>query len=206
MSKTQHPKARQSIERGRNIFDSAWGVYVLKCERVDPTFLRETSLSRIDREPPEWARTAAQYQNIYYVGSTQDILKRLGEHDNYGAADFTRLFRVESVMEVKLCQRKSEARQLEAELPTYYRAWERRYCYSDLRQHENVPGSEMPLTELRETVKLYERYGDDDLADVEDVKRSLAKKRDEDAERLVAELRQEGHIVEPERGRVRWVG
>lgn len=130
-----HPKETENRRRGKAVFEENWGVYVLRCENPGLQYLPETAKSRIG-DVPQWAVDAAHYANIYYVGHTQDIFKRIGDHMHYGAAKFTKLFRPTSVVEVKLCRDRTSARELESQLPRYYRDWERRYVYSDLTQDE----------------------------------------------------------------------
>lgn len=133
-AKTEHPKNREHKGLGLSMFHENWGVYVLECESIDLNYINEYAKSRIG-DVPQWAYDAAHYQHVYYVGHTGDIFRRLGDHMDYGGCKFTSLFRPAYVREVKLCRNRSDARQLEKQLPTYYRDWERRYVYSDLNQH-----------------------------------------------------------------------
>lgn len=88
-----------------------WCVYVLEC-----------GWSRADKYAEGWAHTAEKAHKRVYVGSTDDLERRLHEHAAYGrgrleqvheGSQFTRLFEPETLMEVHLVPTKAGARELE---------------------------------------------------------------------------------------------
>jgi len=80
----------------RNIQDQGYWVYVLDCRNRwyydDFNDLKRRAQARLDREP-DWLRMAWEAKRRKYVGQTENILKRLGEHfDDRKRTEFTTLF------------------------------------------------------------------------------------------------------------------
>lgn len=125
--------ARENRQAALDTLESNHAVYILRCESLNPQYISEISKDRIDKYP-DWAAEAAQYDTLYYIGSTKNPLNRIGAHLNGRGADFTRLFEPLALMEIRLCSTKEVARGAESNIPNQYRTWQERYCYSDLSQ------------------------------------------------------------------------
>lgn len=119
---------RENRMRAIRIFDNNYAVYILRCTPVEEDFVDEFAMDRIGSKP-EWAREAVRHETIYYIGQTKNVFERIGQHLNGRGADFTRLFPVEAVMEVKLCSDRETSRAVEEAISKRYRPWEDNYCY-----------------------------------------------------------------------------
>jgi predicted GIY-YIG superfamily endonuclease len=108
---------------GRNELDeySHW-VYVLSCHSKARDFegLERRSRKRLDREPG-WLRQAWEASKVYYVGQTEDIEKRLGQHyQQHHAADFTELFQPTHVIQLNPLYSRSQAEYQESKIADAY--------------------------------------------------------------------------------------
>lgn len=131
-----HQYAHQNATVAKNLIKNSYAVYVMRCQSRDEEFVGDYAIDILGRVP-EWAEEAAEYDTIYYIGSTGNPLCRMGAHLNGRGADFTRLFPTETIMEMQLCTNEELARIVEEKYPQEYREWETRYCYSDLDRWGN---------------------------------------------------------------------
>lgn len=80
---------------------SHW-VYVLQCRQPYYEYdeCRRKAETRIGREP-DWLRAAFEADRIYYIGQTENLEKRLGEHwKREKAAELTKVFEPASIVEL----------------------------------------------------------------------------------------------------------
>lgn len=68
-------------------------VYTLMCENLNFEEVKQNALQSLGRLP-SWARSAADYSNLYYVGKTMRPYRRVVEHGRQRgrASKFTRIF------------------------------------------------------------------------------------------------------------------
>jgi len=80
---------------GQNKLDDVrYWVYILDCRNSYRTFdeLERKAEKRLNRKP-EWLREVFEAKRIYYVGQTENLQKRLGQHfKKQNSSDFTKLF------------------------------------------------------------------------------------------------------------------
>ena len=81
---------------GQNKLDDIrYWVYILDCRNSYYTFdeLERKAEKRLNRKP-DWLREVFEANRIYYVGQTENLQKRLGQHfKKQNSSDFTKLFK-----------------------------------------------------------------------------------------------------------------
>jgi len=85
---------------GQNKLDDIrYWVYILDCNSYYDTFeeLEKYADKRIQRKP-DWLREAFESNRLYYVGQTENLEKRLGQHfKGQKSSEFTTLFEPRSI-------------------------------------------------------------------------------------------------------------
>ena len=85
---------------GQNRLDDIrYWVYILNCSNRYYTFdeLESKAEKRLGRKP-DWLREVFEANRIYYVGQTENLQKRLGQHfKQQNSSEFTKLFEPSSI-------------------------------------------------------------------------------------------------------------
>jgi len=91
--------------------------------------LKERAKSRIGREP-EWLRMAWEANRVIYIGQTENLQKRLGQHyKNKMSSDFTNLFEPCDIRYIEPCHSRNRAEYREQKLGKSYYDNENVYAY-----------------------------------------------------------------------------
>jgi len=107
-------------------------VYVMKCRDTHRTFdeLQRKARSRLSREPP-WLRDAFEHNKLYYVGQTENLEKRIGQHlKKEKSSDFTTLFEPYQVACLVPEHSRNSAEYREKRLAEQWGSGPNRYAYS----------------------------------------------------------------------------
>lgn len=99
-------------------------VYVLDCyDRFrcdDYQELKRRAEKRIGYEP-DWLRMAWEHRRQYYVGQTENLQKRLGQHfKNKSSSKFTEIFEPQSIVLLYPCGSRSHAENEEKSIARGY--------------------------------------------------------------------------------------
>lgn len=108
----------------RKIRDANYWVYILECrDRFyydDYEDLKKRAIKRLDREP-DWLRMAWEARNRLYVGQTENLYKRLGEHfEGKRRTDFTTLFEASNIKHLQPAYSRNNAEYLEQNIGKSY--------------------------------------------------------------------------------------
>lgn len=99
-------------------------VYVLMCHSHYRTFdeLERKAEARLQRKP-KWLRQAFESRRLYYVGQTENLEKRLGEHfRGYRTSDFTELFEPSNIEWIEPQHSRNQAEYRERQLSKHWRS------------------------------------------------------------------------------------
>lgn len=106
--------------------------YVLRCSNSYRTFdeLQRKAGKRLDYEP-EWLREAFEAKRLYYIGQTENIEKRLGQHFNdYFSSDFTTLFKPHCIVSLHPEHSRNSAQYKEHSIYESYKEGNDCFAYS----------------------------------------------------------------------------
>jgi len=117
---------------GRRKFDDDYWAYVLACEsRVqvdDYPELKERAQRRLG-DARWWLREAWEANRVFYVGQTEDIFRRVGEHFNKMCTDFTTLYKPYEVVKIRRARSRGAAETLEERIAKSYNEEGRTFAY-----------------------------------------------------------------------------
>lgn len=113
--------------------DVRYWVYVLDCrDRFyydDYDDLARRAQNRLDKEPG-WLRQAWEANRPVYVGQTENLFKRLGQHfQNQNGSQFTQLFEPSGINKLIPCQSRGHAERTEEQVAKSYYGSERIFAY-----------------------------------------------------------------------------
>lgn len=106
----------------RYIDDERYWVYVLECRSTERDFsaLERRAEKRLG-EVPDWLRMAYEARTQLYVGQTEDLFKRLGEHFHQGRkTNFTELFKPSGIRFIRPAHSRSHAERKEESIGKSY--------------------------------------------------------------------------------------
>jgi predicted GIY-YIG superfamily endonuclease len=79
---------------------------------------------------PEWLRMAWEHNGYLYIGQTEDLEKRLGQHSkNKNSSDFTTLYEPSGVRRLRAAHTRNQAERLERRIAESYYDSENTYAY-----------------------------------------------------------------------------
>jgi len=106
----------------RKIDDEPYWVYVLECSATKYEFdaLERRAKKRLG-EVPDWLRMAWESRRQLYVGQTEDLYKRLGEHFHQGRkTNFTEMFEPRGIYHIEPANTRGRAERREKEIGKSY--------------------------------------------------------------------------------------
>jgi len=113
---------------------SHW-TYIIQCGDYYKDFeeLERKSEKRLGRKP-YWLRPAFESTRLYYIGQTENLEKRLGEHfKKTNGAEFTTLFEPTTLLELFPKRSRNQAEYEEHKRTELYKQSEDVFAYSDKR-------------------------------------------------------------------------
>jgi predicted GIY-YIG superfamily endonuclease len=136
------------VETQSDVSDAPYYVYVLDCTpsiEDEPTKISdrrravqtniEAGMSLSELEPKEQATHALNHcKRVYYVGSTNDVTKRVEEHlsgTDKSGVNFTNTLPPRALVKVQTCDSRTHATSLEGELAREIAEREELFAYSD---------------------------------------------------------------------------
>lgn len=102
---------------GRKVFEDHYYVYILRCGcpfTSKEQFKRRASL--IFDGLPNWWRMCFESNRIFYIGSTEDLFVRLGQHWRGSGSKFTKLCEPRSIDHVEFAHGRQQAEHREEQL------------------------------------------------------------------------------------------
>jgi predicted GIY-YIG superfamily endonuclease len=117
----------------RRIRRCSYWVYVLECsERFryeDFSDFKRRAKKRLQREP-DWLRMAWEHQNHVYIGQTENLFKRLGEHfEQNRTTDFTELYKPREIKHLEPARTRVFAERREKDIGKGYYDNDRTFAY-----------------------------------------------------------------------------
>lgn len=118
----------------KRIKEADYWVYILICKEKmlkvkNYGDLKRMALNRIGKEP-NWLRMAFEAEKLYYVGQTENIELRLGQHfKQQNGSEFTTLFNPCEIKELHPCQNRYQAERLEEKLAKRYYSTDKVFAY-----------------------------------------------------------------------------
>ena len=107
-------------------------VYILRCSQDYRTFsdLQRKAESRLSRKP-DWLREAFESNKLYYIGQTENLEKRLGQHlKKQNSSEFTSLFPPFRVVQLRPEHSRNAAERTERRLHKSWMEVDGQFVYS----------------------------------------------------------------------------